>query len=50
MNNKNPLVNLAKTLANAMIEQDTYGWPPECVLILYQPERPIKQVEESTEN
>ena len=49
MDNKNPLVNLAKNLANAMIKQDTYGWPPESILTTYQPERPIKQPKEATE-
>lgn len=49
MDNKNPLVNLAKNLANRMIEHDTYDWPPVCILITYQPERPIKQAEEATE-
>ncbi len=49
MEKKNPLVNIAKNLANAMIEQDTYGWPPECIFITYQPERPIKQAEEAAE-
>lgn len=49
MENKKTLVNLAKNLANAMIEQDTYGWPPECIFITYQPERPAQQVDEVTE-
>jgi cyclic lactone autoinducer peptide len=49
MENKKPLLNLAKTLANTMITQDTYGWPPECIFITYQPERPVKQVEEDSE-
>lgn len=49
MENKKTFVNLAKTLANRMIEHDTYDWPPVCILITYQPERPIKQAEEITE-
>lgn len=32
--------SIGKKLVSDMIEDIMYGWPPDCVGILYQPERP----------
>ncbi len=32
--------DLTKALVDQMIEKDSRGWPPGCLLFAYQPERP----------
>lgn len=32
--------NLGKKVMSQLIEEVMYGWPPDCMGILYQPERP----------
>lgn len=32
--------NIARSIANTMIEGDAKEWPPECPFVLYQPHRP----------
>lgn len=34
------LESLGKKTVNQLIETAKYGWPPDCVGYIYQPERP----------
>lgn len=36
-------------MANAMIERDTWEWPPQCIIFSYQPVRPMRR-EQCAEN
>lgn len=29
-----------KKMVSKMVEHEVYGWPPECMAVFYQPERP----------
>lgn len=35
---------------NRQLQVHCYGWPPDCVGYIYQPERPVQQKEAHTAN
>lgn len=38
--NAEKTLEVAKKMVNAMIDHDTYEWPPACSFFAYQPKRP----------
>ena len=39
------LKNAVITILDQLVKSDLYGWPPECIGLLYQPERPLTDCE-----
>lgn len=39
---------LGKKILNNMIFQERFGWPPDCVGVIFQPQRPINKSVENT--
>lgn len=37
--------DLLKTMINKMVEQEGDEWPPNCSMIMYQPERPTTKIQ-----
>lgn len=42
------ITKILSNVASAMIDRDTWEWPPQCTIFSYQPARP--QRKENTEN
>ena len=40
--------NICKKILNNMIFQERFGWPPDCVGVIFQPQRPINKSVENT--
>lgn len=41
MNNpKETIKNVSKQVVSTMIKHDITGWPPDCLMLAYQPVRP----------
>ena len=40
------LEKLVKKTVTSMIDIEIYGWPPVCIGMIYQPERPKKRPEQ----
>lgn len=32
---------LIKKVVAAVVDRETYDWPPQCAFLLYQPKRPV---------
>lgn len=47
---KNSVIEKIKQNIVPMIESDFLGWPPTCADILYQPQRPILESTEKTDD
>lgn len=48
MKNANEILkSVMRELATTMLDKDPREWPPTCTLIIYQPERPVIQKDDS---
>lgn len=48
MKNANEIINtVMRGLATTMLNKDPREWPPTCTIIVYQPERPAIQKDDS---
>lgn len=47
------LKSIAKKVINSLVDApqpDSFGWPPVCGFILYQPERPVAEASTSSDS
>lgn len=50
MKNQNHLIEgVTKRVVKKIIDQEVYGWPPQCATFYYQPVRPSKVKKEEPE-
>lgn len=46
---KHTIEDITKQIIKKIVDQEVYGWPPQCATIYFQPVRPSKEEKERLE-